>query len=284
MPRIVYVNGRYLPHRYASVHIEDRGFQFADGVYEVIAITNGKLVDIEPHLDRLNRSMGELNIDLPVPRRAFGFILREVIRRNRVTNGSIYLQITRGVAARDFTYPEGLRPSLVIYTKSTKKASIETASQGHAVVSQPDIRWARCDIKTISLLPSVLAKRAATEEGVADAWFVNEEGIVTEGTSSNAWIVTTTKELITRQTDNFILSGITRQTILKLASDAGLTITERPFSLEEAMQATEAFTSSSTALVKPVIKINGVQIGDGQAGRVTRQLIEHYLNYMDNSF
>jgi D-alanine transaminase len=152
------------------------------------------------------------------------------------------------------------------------------------VVSQPDIRWARCDIKTISLLPSVLAKRAATEEGVADAWFVNEESIVTEGTSSNAWIVTTTKELITRQADNFILSGITRQTILKLASDAGLTITERPFSLEEAMQATEAFTSSSTALVKPVIKINGVQIGDGQAGRVTRQLIEHYLNYMDNSF
>jgi D-alanine transaminase len=284
MPRIVYVNGRYLPHRYASVHIEDRGFQFADGVYEVIAITNGKLVDIEPHLDRLNRSMGELNIDWPVSRRAFGLILREVILCNRVTNGSIYLQITRGVAARDFTYPEGLRPSLVIYTKSTKKASIETASQGHAVVSQPDIRWARCDIKTISLLPSVLAKRAATEEGVADAWFVNEESIVTEGTSSNAWIVTTTKELITRQADNFILSGITRQTILKLASDAGLTITERPFSLKEAMQATEAFTSSSTALVKPVIKINGVQIGDGQAGRVTRQLIEHYLNYMDNSF
>ncbi len=282
MPRIAYVNGRYLPHRHASVHIEDRGFQFADGVYEVIAITDGVLVDIEPHLDRLNRSLGELNIPWPVSRRAFGLILREVIRRNRVMNGSIYLQITRGVALRDFAYPEGLKPSLVIYARSTKKATIQSASQGHAVVSQPDIRWTRCDIKTVSLLPAVLAKRAAAEAGVADAWFVDEEGIITEGTSSNAWIVTPDKELLTRQIDNLILSGITRLTILKLAEAAGLTFTERPFSLKDAKQATEAFTSSSTALVKPVIEIDGVQIGDGQAGPITRQLIEHYLNYMDN--
>tara|TARA_B100000315_G_scaffold257930_1_gene308439 strand:+ start:657 stop:1511 length:855 start_codon:yes stop_codon:yes gene_type:complete len=282
MPRVAYVNGRYLPHRQASIHIEDRGFQFADGVYEVIAITDGKLVDIKPHLDRLNRSLGELNIAWPVTRRAFGLILGEVIRRNRVSNGSIYLQITRGVAPRDFAYPEGLQPSLVIYARSTKKASVATASQGHAVVSQPDIRWKRCDIKTVSLLPAVLAKQAAAEEGVADAWFVDEDGIITEGTSSNAWIVTPKKEIITRQTDNLILSGITRQTILKLASGAGLTFTERPFSLEEAKQATEAFTSSSTALVKPVIEIDGTPVGDGQAGSITRQLIEHYLNYMDN--
>ncbi|MBT3915416.1 MAG: D-amino-acid transaminase [Rhodospirillaceae bacterium] len=282
MPRIAYVNGRYLPHRQASVHIEDRGFQFADGVYEVIAITAGKLVDIEPHLDRLNRSLGELNIPWPVSRQAFGLILREVIRRNRVTNGSIYLQITRGVAPRDFSYPGELLPSLVIYARSTKKATIQSASQGHAVISQPDIRWTRCDIKTVSLLPAVLAKRAASEAGVADAWFVNEEGIITEGTSSNAWIVTPNNELITRQIDNLILSGITRLTILKLAETAGLTFTERPFSLEDAKQATEAFTSSSTALVKPVIEIDGVQIGDGQAGPITRQLIEHYLKYMDD--
>ena len=282
MPRIAYVNGRYLPHRQASVHIEDRGFQFADGVYEVIAITAGILVDIEPHLDRLNRSLGELNIPWPVSRQAFGLILREVIRRNRVTNGSIYLQITRGVAPRDFSYPGELLPSLVIYARSTKKATIQSASQGHAVISQPDIRWTRCDIKTVSLLPAVLAKRAASEAGVADAWFVNEEGIITEGTSSNAWIVTPNNELITRQIDNLILSGITRLTILKLAETAGLTFTERPFSLEDAKQATEAFTSSSTALVKPVIEIDGVQIGDGQAGPITRQLIEHYLNYMDD--
>ena len=282
MPRIAYVNGRYLPHRQASVHIEDRGFQFADGVYEVIAITAGKLVDIEPHLDRLNRSLGELNIPWPVSRQAFGLILREVIRRNRVTNGSIYLQITRGVAPRDFSYPGELLPSLVIYARSTKKATIQSASQGHAVISQPDIRWTRCDIKTVSLLPAVLAKRAASEAGVADAWFVNEEGIITEGTSSNAWIVTPNNELITRQIDNLILSGITRLTILKLAETAGLKFTERPFSLEDAKQATEAFTSSSTALVKPVIEIDGVQIGDGQAGPITRQLIEHYLKYMDD--
>jgi D-alanine transaminase len=282
MPRIAYVNGRYLPHRQASVHIEDRGFQFADGVYEVIAITAGILVDIEPHLDRLNRSLGELNIPWPVSRQAFGLILREVIRRNRVTNGSIYLQITRGVAPRDFSYPGELLPSLVIYARSTKKATIQSASQGHAVISQPDIRWTRCDIKTVSLLPAVLAKRAASEAGVADAWFVNEEGIITEGTSSNAWIVTPNNELITRQIDNLILSGITRLTILKLAETAGLKFTERPFSLEDAKQATEAFTSSSTALVKPVIEIDGVQIGDGQAGPITRQLIEHYLNYMDD--
>jgi len=282
MPRIAYVNGRYLPHRQASVHIEDRGFQFADGVYEVIAITAGNLVDIEPHLDRLDRSLGELNIPWPVSRRSFGLILREVIRRNRVTNGSIYLQITRGVAPRDFSYPGGLQPSLVIYARSTKRATIQSASQGHAVVSQPDIRWTRCDIKTVSLLPAVLAKRAASDAGVADAWFVTEEGIITEGTSSNAWIVTPNNELITRQIDNLILSGITRLTILKLAETAGLTFTERPFSLEDAKQATEAFTSSSTALVKPVIEIDGVQIGDGQAGPITRQLIEHYLNYMDD--
>jgi D-alanine transaminase len=282
MPRIAYVNGRYLPHNRAGVHIEDRGFQFADGVYEVIAISEGNLVDIEPHLERLNRSLGELNIPWPVSRRAFGFILREVISRNRVSNGSVYLQITRGVAPRDFAYPKDLKPSIVIYARGTAKLSIETASNGHKIISQPDIRWKRCDIKTVSLLPAVMAKQIAADEGAIEAWLVNEEGMVTEGTSSNAWIVTAEGELVTRQTDNLILSGITRQTVMKLAKEAGVKCVERSFTLEEAKQAKEAFSTSSTALVKPAVEIDGVQIGDGKVGPIARKLIEHYLNYMDN--
>ena len=282
MPRIAYVNGRYQPHIRASVHIEDRGFQFADGVYEVIAVSKGQLVDIEPHLDRLDRSLGELDIKWPVHRRAFRIILAEVIRRNRVVNGSVYLQVTRGVAPRDFAYSDDLKPSLIVYARRAPKHTIESASKGHKVVSKPDIRWKRCDIKTVSLLPAVMAKQAAVGEGAIEAWLVNEEGIVTEGTSSNAWIVTPEKELVTRQTDNLILSGITRQTVATLAASAGLTFVERPFSLEDAKKAQEAFCTSSTALVKPIVEIDGTQIGNGEVGPITRQLIEHYLSYMDN--
>ncbi|MBT5939085.1 MAG: D-amino-acid transaminase [Rhodospirillaceae bacterium] len=282
MPRIAYVNGRYQPHIRASVHIEDRGFQFADGVYEVIAVSKGQLVDIEPHLDRLDRSLGELDIKWPVHRRAFRIILAEVIRRNRVVNGSVYLQVTRGVAPRDFAYSDDLKPSLIVYARRAPKDTIESASKGHKVVSKPDIRWKRCDIKTVSLLPAVMAKQAAVGEGAIEAWLVNEEGIVTEGTSSNAWIVTPEKELVTRQTDNLILSGITRQTVATLAASAGLTFVERPFSLEDAKKAQEAFCTSSTALVKPIVEIDGTQIGNGEVGPITRQLIEHYLSYMDN--
>ncbi|MBT4588192.1 MAG: D-amino-acid transaminase [Rhodospirillaceae bacterium] len=282
MPRIAYVNGRYQPHIRASVHIEDRGFQFADGVYEVIAVSKGQLVDIEPHLDRLDRSLGELDIKWPVHRRAFRIILAEVIRRNRVVNGSVYLQVTRGVAPRDFAYSDDLKPSLIVYARRAPKDTIESASKGHKVVSKPDIRWKRCDIKTVSLLPAVMAKQAAVGEGAIEAWLVNEEGIVTEGTSSNAGIVTPEKELVTRQTDNLILSGITRQTVATLAASAGLTFVERPFSLEDAKKAQEAFCTSSTALVKPIVEIDGTQIGNGEVGPITRQLIEHYLSYMDN--
>ena len=282
MPKIAYVNGRYLPHGDAVVHIEDRGFQFADGVYEVIAIRQKKLVDIEPHLNRLDRSLAELDIPWPTSRRAFGVILQEVIRRNRVSNGSIYLQVTRGVAPRDFAYPQNIKPSLIIYARRSPIDTIETAGKGHKVISKPDIRWKRCDIKTVSLLPAVLAKQAAAQKGAIEAWLVNEEGMVTEGTSSNAWIVTSDNELVTRQTDNLILSGITRQTVLKLATSTGLKLVERSFSLTDAKNAKEAFCTSSTALVKPVVEIDGVQIGDGEVGPITHQLIEHYLHYMEN--
>ena len=282
MPRITYVNGRYLPHRQAGIHIEDRGFQFADGVYEVIAIRLGKLVDIEPHLDRLDRSLSELDIPWPTTRRVFGIILQEIIRRNRVANGSVYLQITRGSANRDFAYPDGLTPSLVIYARKAPKDTIEMASKGHKVVSKPDIRWKRCDIKTVSLLPAVMAKHAAAGEGAIEAWLINDEGMVTEGTSSNAWIVSKNNELMTRQTDNLIRSGITRQMVLKLAASAGLFFVARAFSLSEAKQAKEAFCTSSTALVKPVVEIDDVKIGDGKVGPITHQLIEQYLTYMEN--
>ena len=282
MPRIAYVNGRYIPHMFAKVHIEDRGFQFADGVYEVISIYDENFIDIELHLDRLNRSLGELGICWPTTRRVLKVILEEVVRRNRVKNGSIYLQITRGTHDRDFSYPEDLTPSLIVYARNAKRDTIESVSIGHAVVSKPDIRWKRCDIKTVSLLPAVMAKQAAVQEGAVEAWLVNEKGMITEGTSSNAWIVTLADELITSPIDNTILSGITRKTVLRLAERIGMTLIERPFSLLEAKQAKEAFCTSSTALVKPIVKIDQEIVGDGTVGVLTKLLIENYLHYMKN--
>ncbi len=267
---------------FAKVHIEDRGFQFADGVYEVISIYDKNFIDIELHLDRLNRSLGELGICWPTTRRVLKVILEEVVRRNRVKNGSIYLQITRGTHDRDFSYPEDLTPSLIVYARNAKRDTIESVSIGHAVVSKPDIRWKRCDIKTVSLLPAVMAKQAAVQEGAVEAWLVNEKGMITEGTSSNAWIVTLADELITSPIDNTILSGITRKTVLRLAERIGMTLIERPFSLLEAKQAKEAFCTSSTALVKPIVKIDQEIVGDGTVGVLTKLLIENYLHYMKN--
>jgi D-alanine transaminase len=281
MPKIAYVNGHYLSHVHAGIHIEDRGFQFADGVYEVILVRDKNFVDIEQHLDRLNRSLSELDIHWPTTRRAFKVILREVIVRNRITNGSIYLQITRGSADRNFTYPAGLVPSLIIYARRAPRDTVGSAIKGGKVVSKPDIRWKRCDIKSVSLLPAILAKQAAMNEGAMEAWLVDEDGMVTEGTSSNAWIVTANKELVTRPIDNSILSGITRQTVRNLSESAGILFVERLFSLEDAKNAKEAFCTSSTALVKPVFAIDGVQIGDGIVGPITQLLIEYYLNHMD---
>jgi len=282
MPRIAYVNGRYTPHIGAGVHIEDRGFQFADGVYEVISICNGQFIDIELHLDRLDRSLFELEIPWPTTRRAFCVILREVVQRNRVKNGSVYLQVTRGTSHRDFAYPENLSPSLIIYARKTLRDTVETASVGYKVISKPDIRWKRCDIKTISLLPAVMAKQAAVRNGAIEAWLVNEQGMITEGTSSNAWIVTLDRKLITRPIDNSILSGVTRQTVLNLAQKLGLNSIERAFSLVEAKEAKEAFCTSSTALVKPIVEIDREKIGDGRVGPVTKVLIENYLRHMEN--
>jgi len=279
MARYAYVNGRYVDHRDASVHIEDRGYQLADGVYEVVGVRDGRLIDETPHIDRLDRSLRELRIDWPVARPALGFILRELMRRNRLRDGLIYMQVTRGVSRRDHGFPTTpVKPALVLTTKNTKRLGADTGP-GVAVKSQPDIRWERCDIKTIALLPNVLAKQAARESGAYEAWLIDDQGCITEGASTNAWIVTAGNELVTRQTDNGILAGITRGTLKKIANDLQLKFVERPFTLAEAKQAKEAFITSATSFVTPVVKIDGDKVADGKVGPTARRLREEYVRF-----
>ncbi len=279
MGRYAYVNGRYVDHQQASVHIEDRGYQLADGVYEVVGIRDGKMIDEELHIDRLDRSLRELRIGWPVARGTLGFILRELMRRNSLRDGLIYMQVTRGVARRDHAFPTTpVKPALVITTKNTKHLGADPGP-GVAVKSQRDIRWERCDIKTIALLPNVLAKQAARESGAYEAWLVDDQGCVTEGASTNAWIVTPDGELITRQTDNGILAGITRHTLKALASSMQLKFVERPFTLAEAKKAKEAFITSATSFVTPVVKIDGDAVGDGKVGPTARRLREEYVRF-----
>lgn len=281
MARFAYVNGRYVEHREASVHIEDRGYQLADGVYEVVGVRDGKLIDEGPHIDRLDRSLKELRIGWPVSRGTLGFIIRELMRRNRLRDGLVYIQVTRGVARRDHAFPtKPVKPALVLTTKATKHIEGD-AGPGIAVKSVPDIRWGRCDIKTVALLPNVLAKQAARESGAYEAWLVDETGCVTEGASTNAWIVTDAGELITRQTDRGILAGITRHTLKKLADGLQLKLVERPFSLAEAKKAKEAFITSATSFVTPVIKIDGEKVGDGKVGITARRLREEYVRFSE---
>jgi D-alanine transaminase len=283
MARYAYVNGRYVDHRQASVHIEDRGYQLADGVYEVVGVRDGKLIDEKPHLDRLDRSLKELRIAQPVSRRTLGFIIRELIRRNRLRDGLVYMQVTRGVARRDHAFPTTpIKPSLVLTTKNTRHLGVDVGP-GIAVKSQRDIRWGRCDIKTVALLPNVLAKQTARENGASEAWLVDAAGCVTEGASTNAWIVTKEGELVTRQTDNGILAGITRGTLKSIADTLQLRLVERPFSLSEAKQAREAFITSATSFVTPVIRIDGEPVGDGKPGPTARRLREEYVRFADTA-
>jgi len=279
MARYAYVNGRYVDHRDASVHIEDRGYQLADGVYEVVGVRDGRLIDETPHIDRLDRSLRELRIDWPVARPALGFILRELMQRNRLRDGLIYMQVTRGVSRRDHGFPTApVKPALVLTTKNTKHLGADPGP-GVAVKSHPDIRWERCDIKTIALLPNVLAKQAAREGGAYEAWLIDDNGCITEGASTNAWIVTADNELVTRQTDNGILAGITRGTLKKIATDLQLKFVERPFSLAEAKKAKEAFITSATSFVTPVVKIDGDKVADGKVGPTARRLREEYVRF-----
>jgi D-alanine transaminase len=279
MSRIAYVNGRYLPHADASVHIEDRGYQFADGVYEVVAVQDGALIDEALHLARLDRSLGELRIAAPMSRRALSLVLREVIRRNRVRDGIVYLQATRGVAPRDHPFPTATPPSLVITARRGRPANPKTLNEGIKVITIPDIRWARCDIKSIGLLPNVLGKQQAREAGAFEAWQVDASGTVTEGTSTNAWIITASGELVTRQASSAILNGCTRLALLDIARRIGLTLVERPFSVAEAKAAREAFLSSTTNPVLPIVRIDETAIGDGKPGPLGAKLRALYAEH-----
>jgi D-alanine transaminase len=281
MSRTAYVNGRYLPHGEAVIHVEDRGFQFADGVYEVWAVLDGRLADAEGHLTRLERSLSELSIGWSMTRQALLTVVREVVRRNRIQNGLAYLQVTRGVARRDHPFPSPApRPTLVVTAKTLDLQALEAkAEKGVAVVSQPDIRWGRCDIKTVGLLPNVLAKQAAREAGAYEAWLVDEAGLVTEGASTNAWIVDADGALRTRDTEANILRGVTRATLIGLAREIQIKVDERPFTLEEAKGAREAFLTAASAFVTPIVSIDGSAVADGRPGPVTRRLRALYVDH-----
>ncbi len=283
MSRIAYVNGRYLPMRAAKVHVEDRGYQFGDGVYEVCEVRGGRLIDERRHLDRLKRSLAELRIRPPMSPAALGIVLREVIARNRIGYGIVYLQVTRGVARRDHAFPAPeLRPSVVVTARALNSARNEAlAAAGIAVVSVPDIRWGRVDIKTIGLLPNVLARQAAIERGARDAWFVDQAGTVTEGASSNAWIVTLAGTIVTRPADDAILRGITRTVVLEAIKTLGLAIEERAFTLEEAYAAREAFVTAASQIVLPVVRIDGRPIGDGKPGPVATALRREFHRHAE---
>jgi D-alanine transaminase len=274
MSRIIYVNGRYLPYREATVHVEDRGYQFADGVYEVCEVRGGQLVDERRHMQRLVRSLTELRMALPMPLNALGMVLREMVRRNRVRDGLVYLQMTRGVARRDFLFPApGTAASIVVTARSLDPARCEkTAADGIAVRTVPDNRWERVDIKSVSLLPNVLAKEMARDAGAKEAWFVDKDGFVTEGASSNAWIVTRDGTLVTRSADQGILRGITRTVTLDVIAGQGLAFQERKFSVEEAYAAREAFVTSASQIVMPVVSIDGRPVGNGAPGLVATAL------------
>ena len=281
MARIAYVNGRYVPHREAAVHVEDRGYQFADGVYEVITVRAGGFVDAEPHLDRLDRSLGELRIAPPMDRPALHHVLCEVRRRNRITDGIVYLQATRGVARRDHPFPAEAETALVVTGSRRPPPNSAILETGVDAVSVPDNRWKRCDIKSVSLLPNILAKQAAREAGAYEAVFVDEEGFVTEGASTNVWIVTPGGELLTRELDHGILAGVTRGTIVKLADRLGLSFAERRFTIDEARRAREAFVTSATSFVTPVVRIDEAVIGNGKPGSTAHALFEVYARYME---
>jgi D-alanine transaminase len=279
MSRVAYVDGQYLPHNSAAVHIEDRGYQFADGVYEVMAVVGGCLLDEEPHLARLARSLAELRITAPMSNAALRVVMREVIRRNDVRDGIVYVQITRGVAARDHAFPAAARPVLVVTSRRRRPADPHAVNSGIAVITIPDIRWQSCDIKSVALLPNVLGKQRAREAGAFEAWQVDREGKVTEGTSTNAWIVTSDSTVVTRQADSAILNGVTRLAVLDIIRREGYGFVERPFSVAEAKSAREAFLTSTVVDLLAVVRIDDTAVGNGQPGPLTRKLRECYLTH-----
>ncbi len=281
MPQISYVNGSYLPHSQAAVHIEDRGYQFADGVYEVIAVKNGIMIDGEPHLERLERSLRELSIAEPMSRAALKIIIKELLRKNRSKDDSLYIQISRGVAKRNHPFPKDAAPSVVMTLLGAKPPSPTARENGIHVITHRDLRWARKDIKSIALLPNILAKQAAVEAKVQETWLVNDEGFVTEGSSTNSYIITDKGVIVTHPANENILGGITRQTVLRLARAHGLKVEERPYTVEEAKNAAEAFLTSTTQGVIPVVQIDSTVISNGHPREVTCKLMKLYDDYVE---
>jgi len=285
MSRIAYVNGRYLPHRDAMVHVEDRGYQFSDGVYEVCEVRDARIVDERRHMARLQRSLGELRMQMPMPLSALSIVMHETVRRNRVRNGIVYLQATRGVARRDHAFPPPqTAPSLVVTARNLNPANGEReAREGVSVITMPDQRWARVDIKSVSLLPNVLAKQAAREQGAREAWLVDDKGFVTEGSSANAWIVTNEGKVVTRPADQDILRGISRTVVLEAIAALGLAFEERPFTVAEAYAAREAFVTAASQIVLPVIRIDGRPIGNGHPGLIATELRREFHRHAEFS-
>lgn len=285
MSRIAYVNGAYVPHADAGVHIEDRGYQFADGVYEVCEVRHGYIVDLTRHLDRLGRSLGELRIDWPMTRAALVHVIREVIRRNRVRNGLFYMQVTRGVARRDHVFPVAeTRPSIVVTAKRTDAAAIaRKATHGIAAITVPENRWDRVDIKSVGLLPNVLARQKAKEEGAQEAIFVDADGTVKEGAATNVWIVDRDGNLRTRPAEHGILKGITRTTLMDVAVPLGLKIEERAFSVEEMLAAREVFITAATSICFPVVSIDGKPIGNGHPGSIAQNIREAFFGVAEKT-
>ncbi|MEH2468896.1 D-alanine transaminase [Nitrobacteraceae bacterium AZCC 2161] len=281
MSRIAYVNGHYQNLRDAAVNVEDRGYQFADGIYEVCEVIGGKMVDFPRHMARMQRSLRELRIAEAMPLASLKIVMQEVVRRNRINYGIVYLQISRGVAHRDHGFPSpDVKPSLVVTAKSLNFAkNQETAARGVKVITTAENRWPRVDIKTVGLLPNVLARQEARDKGAYEAWYVDADGFVTEGASCNAWIVTREGKVVTRTAERGILAGITRAVLIEVLASMQLKLEERNFTPEEAYQAAEAFVSSASQIVMPVVSIDGMAIGDGKPGGIAKRLREEFHRF-----
>lgn len=280
MPRIAYVNGAYERTSEAAVSIEDRGYQFADAVYEVWSLFDGRLADLSGHMNRLERSLSELQIAMPMPRTSLLVVLNEVIRRNRIREGLVYLQISRGVAPRDHVFPADTLPSIVITARQVDRAAAEIkAAAGIKAITVPDIRWGRCDIKTVGLLPNVLAKQQAKAKGATEVIFIDNDGYVTEGGSTNVYMVTKDGTIRTRSLDANILAGVTRLNLLPLIKDSGIAFSEEAFTLDEALDAAEVFVTAASSLVMPIVAINDIPVGNGKPGPIACGLREVYIEH-----
>ncbi|WP_043335374.1 D-amino-acid transaminase [Belnapia moabensis] len=282
MSRIAYVNGRYVDQRLAEVNIEDRGYQFGDGIYEVVHLHAGRFIDEERHLARLVRSLGEIQLPMPMSLPALRHVLAEVARRNRVTEGLLYMQVTRGVARRDHAFPrQPVPPALVVTVKRIAPYPASVDGWGAKAITLPDLRWARRDIKSINLLPNCLARQAAREQGAIEAILYDETtGMVTEGAATTFWIVNAEGAIVTRQLDHIILPGCTRAALMVEMQAAGLRFEEREFSLEEARGARETFLTSATSFVKPILALDGKPVGDGKVGPVVRRLFDLFARHV----